>query len=80
MNVPRINHDWEQIIVKHVVRFGAVPLMLFVHWLLLLKVFVGDIVFGPCFVTEYFVSFLVLQLSRWERERAGCLTFIVFLM
>ena len=23
---------------------------------------------GLCFVLEYFVSFLVLQLSRWERE------------
>ena len=24
--------------------------------------------FGPCFVIEYFLSFLALQLSRWERE------------
>ena len=32
-------------------------------------------VFGPCFVLQYLVSFLVLQSSRWgrERERDGCL-------
>ena len=24
--------------------------------------------FGPCIVVQYFVSFLVLQSSRWERE------------
>ena len=30
-----------------------------------------------CFVLEYFVSFLVLQSSRWERERAACFTFVV---
>ena len=26
-------------------------------------------VFGPCFVVQYLVSFLVLQSSRWGRER-----------
>ena len=26
------------------------------------------VVFGPCFVIEYSVSFLVMQSSRWERE------------
>ena len=32
-------------------------------------------VFGPCFVVQYLVSFLVLKSSRWgrERERNGCL-------
>ena len=33
--------------------------------------------FGPCFAMHYLVSFLVLQLSRWE-ERAGCFTLIEF--
>ena len=28
----------------------------------------GGFVLGPCFVVRYFVSFLVLQSSRWERE------------
>ena len=37
-------------------------------------------VLGPCFVMRYFVSSLVLQSSRWGIERAGCVTFIVFLM
>ena len=29
-------------------------------------------VFGPCFVVQYLVSFLVLQSSHWGRERDGC--------
>ena len=29
----------------------------------------GVFVFGPCFVVQYLVLFLVLQSSRWGRER-----------
>ena len=39
----------------------------------------NDFVFGPCFVMQYLVSFLVLHYLA-EEERAGCFTFIVFLM
>ena len=35
---------------------------------------------GPCIVAQYLVSFQVLQSSRWGRERACCLTPIVFWM
>ena len=34
-------------------------------------------VFGPGFVIQYLMSFLVLKTSRFE-ERAGCYTFIAF--
>ena len=34
---------------------------------------------GLWFVMQYFVSFLVLQSSCWERE-AGCFTLIVLLL
>ena len=27
------------------------------------------LIFGPCFVVQYLVPFLVLQSSRWDRER-----------
>ena len=35
--------------------------------------------FGACFVTQYLVSFLVLQ-SFAEEERAGCFILNVFLI
>ena len=38
------------------------PLLL-IHCLLLLLLFCGSFVFGPCFVFQYLVSFLVLQSS-----------------
>ena len=50
------------------VRSTAVVLLLFIHLLLLLP-----LVFGFCFILQYFVSFLV----DWE-ERAGCITSVVF--
>ena len=34
---------------------------------------------GPCFAIHYFVPFLVLQTSRWQKV-ASCFTFTVFLM
>ena len=35
----------------------------------------GGLVIGPCFVLQYFVSFLVLQLSLWEwASWPGCFT------
>ena len=34
----------------------------------------------PCFVMQYFVSFLALQSSCWGRERAASFTLIVFLI
>ena len=44
-------------------------MLLLVNCLLLLLLFVFFFVFGPCFVVQYLVSFLVLQSSRWGRER-----------
>ena len=35
--------------------------------------------FGPCFVMQYFVSFLVLQSSRRGRGRESCLLYFTFL-
>ena len=35
--------------------------------------------FGPCFVIQYFESFLLCNHLDWE-ERVGCLTLTVFLM
>ena len=35
--------------------------------------------FGPCFVMQYFLFFLVLHHFAWE-GRAGCFTVIVFLV
>ena len=41
----------------------------------------GGFVFGPCFDVQYLVSFLVLQSSRWGRERVGCfLNFVLNVM
>ena len=40
----------------------GVVLLLLIHCLLLLSLLVG-VVFDPCFVTHYLVSFLVLQSS-----------------
>ena len=44
--------------------------------LLLLSLFVRVcwVMFGPCFVLQYLVSFLVLQTSLDEEERAVCFT------
>ena len=33
---------------------------------------------GPCFALQYFVSFQVLQLSLFGRERAGCFLMLCF--
>ena len=44
-------------------------LLLFIHCLLLRLLFVGwGVVLRPCFVLQYAVCFLVLQLSRLDRE------------
>ena len=52
-------------------------MLLLIHCLLLLLLFAFFFfVFGPCFVVQYLVSFLVLRSSRRGREsesRAGCL-------
>ena len=55
----------------------AVVILLHIYCLLLLPLFVGVkcLVLGLCFVLQYFVSFLVLQASRWG---SGCFTFVVF--
>ena len=58
-----------------------------IHFLLLLLLFVGIIIpivcgesaFGPCFVMQYCVPFLVLRSSGWG-EGAGCFSIIVFLV
>ena len=39
-----------------------------------------DSVIVLCFVVRYFASILVLQSSRWGRERAGCFALFVFLV
>ena len=50
------------------VRSKSVVLLLLIHYLLLLPLFcVVDFYFGPCFVVQYLVSFLVLQYYRWGR-------------
>ena len=46
----------------------AVVLLLFIHCLLLLRLFVGGLVLGLSFVLQYLVSFLVLQSSGRGRE------------
>ena len=38
-----------------------------------------DFVLGPCVIMQYIVSFLVCN-HLDDEERAGCFTFIVFLM
>ena len=43
-------------------------MLLLIHCLLLLLLFVF-VVFDPCFVVQYLVLFVVLQSSRWGRER-----------
>ena len=43
----------------------AVVLRLFVVALIIVC---GGLVLAPCFVLQYFVSFLALQLSHWGRE------------
>ena len=35
---------------------------------------------GPCFAVWYFKPVIVLQLSGWRRERAGCFTSIVIMV
>ena len=44
-------------------------MLLLVNCLLLLLFLCFIFVFGPCFVVQYLVAFLVLQSSRWGRER-----------
>ena len=46
--------------------------LLLIHCLLLLPLFVGSLVFGPCFVMQYLVSFFSFAslLSR-KRERVA---------
>ena len=48
--------------------YKAVILLLLSHCLLLLKLFFGVFVFGPCFVVQYLMPVLVLQLPRQGRE------------
>ena len=37
----------------------------------------GGLVLDPCFVLQYFISFLVLQNSRWTRERELVVLFLL---
>ena len=62
-----VSHCWKSHVMAH---------------LLLLSLFVRVcwVMFGPCFVLQYLVSFLVLQTSLDEEERAVCFTLIVFLI
>ena len=56
----------------------AIILLLFIHWLLLLPLFVFFLLV-LCFLVQYFVSFLVLQsFCLAGEERAGCFIFVVF--
>ena len=55
------------------VHYKALVLLL-LDYVLLLSVFVG-FVFGPCFIMQYLVSFLVFT----DKEKAGCFTLVVFL-
>ena len=48
-------------------------LLLLIQMLLLLSSFCGCFVFGPCFVVQYLVSFLVFCHLAGE-ERADCFT------
>ena len=59
-------------LILRVWTWKAVALFLLIHYLLSLQLFV----FSPCFVMQYFVSFLVLQSSRRERE-GGLVNLIV---
>ena len=44
-------------------------MLILVNCLLLLLLFVFYFcIFGPCFVVQYLVSFLVLQSFRWGRD------------
>ena len=66
------------------VRSKRMVLRLFVYSLLLLPLFVGGLSFGLCF--QNFVSLLILQSSRWEREPVAlllcyeCLVAIIVLL
>ena len=73
--------DLSYLVASAAVRPKAVALLLFVHCLLLLSSFSGDIMFGPCFILQCLVSFLVLQSSRWggERERERWLLYYDYL-
>ena len=42
----------------------VVPLLL-IHCLVLLKLFCGDFVFGPCFVVQYLVLFISMREEGW---------------
>ena len=54
-----------------------VVLLLIIYFMFCSHCLWGLFVLRPCFVLQYFVSFLVLQLSGQE-ERAGCYSFVVF--
>ena len=45
----------------------------------LLPMFVGFLEFGPCFVMQYLMPFLVFN-HLAEEERAGCFSLIGFLL
>ena len=54
--------------------------MLLIECLLLLSLFSGDLVLGPCFLNmQYLMSLLVLQSSRWLGKISVCFTFINWL-
>ena len=73
-------------------RFGTRKMQLSLTWLWLMYVLrrwfccclllpLWDFVIVLCFVVRYFMSILILQSSRWGRERAGCFGFFfVFLV
>ena len=42
----------------------VVPLLL-IHCLVLLQLFCGDFVFGPCFVVQYLVLFISMREESW---------------
>ena len=45
----------------------AAVMLLLIICLLLLPLFCGGFLFGPCFVVQYLVSFLVFQSHFWGR-------------
>ena len=53
-------------VVSATVPSKTVALLLFINCLLLLPFFI--FVFNPCFAMQHFVSFLVLQSSRWGKD------------
>ena len=59
-------------LILDAVRSRAGVMLLLVACLLLLPLFCGDYVLGPCFVMQYLVSFLVLAII-WLGRRARCI-------